>query len=83
MTGGSKPVAPSNIIPDIPGAVGDTADAVKFIIDPHTWLRVAMFGLGVSLIAVALISIGYNVAPEPLKKAAKAAVTKKIKAGAK
>lgn len=80
--GGGASILPP-IIPDIPGAVGDTADAVKFITDPHTWLRVAMFGLGISLIAVALISIGYNVAPEPLKKAAKAAVTRKIKAGAK
>lgn len=61
----------------IPNPVTGTVDAVKFLTDPHNWLRLAMFGGGVSLVMIALFSIGWNGAPPIVKTVAKAIVLKK------
>ena len=53
-------------------------DVFAKIVDPHTWYRVALVILGGALILVGLALIGWNSAPQGVKTAAKAVVTKGV-----
>jgi hypothetical protein len=67
--------------PPVPFPVPKGAPNLGLLINPHTWLRVAMFIGGVTLMWWALLLMGWASLPAPVKsaaaKAAKVAITKK------
>jgi hypothetical protein len=60
--------------------INSVGEAVSFITNPHTWLRLAMISAGGSLILIALVMLGWNNTPDSVKTITKAAAKTAAKA---
>ncbi len=76
----SGSVTPLPNAPVPTGNVDADSSGIAAITNPHTWLRLAMIVTGGILVLVALVLLGWEGAPAPVKQVAKTAAKTAVKA---
>jgi hypothetical protein len=75
-TGATNPVEPALSVPN-------PVQGLELLTNPHTYLRLAMFAGGCTLLTLGLFMMGWDVVPDSLKSSANAAVKTQARTAAK